>query len=219
MKNKIIGNKIKRTKEEKFWQGDFGEAYRKRNDFNADQIDRHYLKIWGVKRSDMNKSFLNDLKINNILEVGCNTGNQLQLLEKQGHKNLSGTEINANVVKIAQQILPNTKIIDGSIFDLPYGDNSFDLVFTSGVLIHINPNDISSALKQIYRTAKKYIWGFEYYSEEYKNITYRGHKNKLWKTDFCKLYLDSFPDLKLVKKKFYPYIANKNVDIMFLLEK
>ena len=95
----------------------------------------------------------------------------------------------------------------------------FDFVFTSGVLIHISPDDISSVLDEMYRCTRKYIWSFEYYAKEYTPINYHGHKNLLWKTDFSKLFLSRFGDLELVKEEHFKYAQNDNVDTMFLIQK
>ena len=51
-------------------------------------------------------------------------------------------------------------------------------------------------------------------------VNYRGSNNLLWKTDFAKLFLDRFPDLKLVREERYPYLEDKTlVDQVFLLKK
>ncbi|GAE87794.1 hypothetical protein [Acetivibrio straminisolvens] len=93
------------------------------------------------------------------------------------------------------------------------------MVFTSGVLIHISPDNINRVLDEIYRCTKEYIWGLEYYADEYTEINYRGNDNLLWKTNFSKLYLDRFPELELVKEEKFKYLNNDNVDVMFLLRK
>ncbi|MBU4487944.1 MAG: methyltransferase domain-containing protein, partial [Candidatus Omnitrophica bacterium] len=110
-------------------------------------------------------------------------------------------------------------IIHGSAFNIPFKDDYFDLVFTSGVLIHIAPTDIKLVMEEIYRCAKRYIWGFEYYSDAHTPITYRGHANLLWKADFSKIYLSLSDDLRLVKEKHLKYADSNNVDTMFLVEK
>ena len=92
-------------------------------------------------------------------------------------------------------------------------------MFTSGVLIHISPSYIKKVITEIHRCAKNYIWGFEYYADAYAQVPYRGKKNMLWKTDFAKLYLDSFNDLTLVKERKMKYLYDQNVDAMFLLKK
>jgi len=71
----------------------------------------------------------------------------------------------------------------------------------------------------MYRVSGKYIWGFEYHNAEYVEIDYRGNKDKLWKGDFKQLFLDRFPNLKLVKAESYKYSQSENRDEMYLLEK
>ncbi len=208
------------TLQEKFWAEDFGEEYTDRNLYNTPQLlDEFYGKLFGVARSAMNQEFLGDLQINNILEAGCNTGNQLNLLQHQGFKNLYGIDIQPYAVAKAKEFTKGINIIEGSLFDIPFKDNYFDLVFTAGVLIHISPDDIVKAMREIYRTSKKYIWGYEYFKEEYEPIEYRGNTDRLWKGNFRKMYQELFPDLVLVKEKFYPYLEGGNVDTMYLLEK
>jgi ubiquinone/menaquinone biosynthesis C-methylase UbiE len=103
--------------------------------------------------------------------------------------------------------------------DIPFKDKTFDLVFTSGLLIHIAPRDIKKVMSEIYRCTKKYIWGLEYYSAKYVEINYREHNNLLWKADFSKLYRDTFTDLEMVREERLRYTYDSNVDSMFLLKK
>src|SRR3989338_11165642 len=208
------------TQQEQFWQGQFGADYTERNNYDPAALDAFYHQTWGVTRSAMNDEFLKGLPINNVLEVGCNVGNQLHLLQTQGYKNLYGIEIMEYAVERAKQLTKGINIVQGSAFDLPFKNNYFDLVFTSGVLIHIHPDDVKKAMAEIVRVSKKYIWGFEYFAETLTEIKYRDHQDRLWKTNFSNLYLDLFPVLALVKEKKYPYAANaRQVDAMFLLEK
>jgi hypothetical protein len=62
-------------------------------------------------------------------------------------------------------------------------------VFTSGLLIHIHPQDIKAVMKGIYRCSKMFIIGNEYWHNEFKEVPYRGKKNMLWKADYANLYL------------------------------
>jgi hypothetical protein len=59
----------------------------------------------------------------------------------------------------------------------------------------------------------------EYFSESLEQVSYRGREGLLWKTDFCKLYLERFPDLRLVQQRRYPRRDGANQDVMFLLER
>ena len=158
-------------------------------------------------------------KTSKILEVGCNVGSQLHALQGLGFTSLVGVDINRQALEVAKKNLIGIDVLLASAFDLPFKDNYFDLVFTSGVLIHISPKDILQALKEIVRVSKKYILGLEYFNEEYLEVEYRGQKDMLWKTDFAKLYIDNFQELELLKEKRIKYLTDENIDTMFLLEK
>jgi len=211
----------KMTQQLKKWSGDFGKEYTDRSIYGPKELDIFYKNMWGVKRSEMNEEFLFEIKknVSSILEVGANVGNQLALLQSTGFKNLYGIEIQGYAVEKAKELTKGINIIEGSAFDIPFKDGYFDMVFTSGVLIHIAPSDINTVLDEIYRSSKRYIWCFEYYADKYTEIGYRGNKNLLWKTNFCELFLDRFKDLALLKEKKFRYVDNDNVDSMFLLEK
>lgn len=168
----------------------------------------------------MNSKFIGDFDRDiKILEVGSNVGNQLLCLQEMGFNNLYGIELQDYAVELSKSRTKRINIIEGSAFDIPYKDSYFDLVFTSGVLIHINPSDISMTVKEIYRCAKEYIWGFEYCADKYTEILYRGHKDLLWKTDFAKLYCEQFTNLELVQEEPFKYLNNDNITSMFLLKK
>lgn len=205
-----------KTEQEEFWKGEFGDEYTLRN---AGDWDAFYRKQWGVTRTELNNEFLSDLsKDARILEVGCNRGYQLQILQNQGFNNLWGLEINTKALQIARED-KTLNLIEGSAFDIPFKNDFFDLVFTSGLLIHIAPEHLTNIMDEIYRTSKSYIWGFEYYSEECVEILYRGHKNRLWKNNFVEIWQQRFPNLKLIKQQKIPYLDNDNIDMMYLLKK
>ena len=211
---------MKDTKQQTFWKSSFGRQYTDRSTLTPAEVDKLYLAVNGVKRSTVNKNFLGGLKLNSILEVGCNVGNILRMLKKADYGNLYGIEIQPYAVGKAHQIAPELNIIEGSAFDIPFKDGYFDLVYTSGVLMHIHPRDIKKALREIYRVTKKYIWGFESTADAYEEVEYRGNASCFWKANFVQMYLDLFPDLKLIKKQTYLYKKDKNkIDTVFLLKK
>ena len=211
----------KKTEQIDKWANVFGKEYTDRNLYNPQELDEFYKKTWGATRTELNEEFLSflDKDKTKILEVGSNVGNQLLSLQSMGFKNLYGIEISKYAVEKSKERTKDINIICGSAFDLPFKDEYFDLIFTSGVLIHISPKNIDFALDEIHRCSKKYIFGFEYYADEYTEIEYRGNKNMLWKANFCRMYLDGFKNLKLVKEKKLKYVDNNNVDSVFLLEK
>jgi len=208
------------TEQMKIWNGTFGKKYTIRNPKTVKEMDAHYRKCYGKTRTEMNSEFLDGIdRSARILEVGSNIGVQLMLLQKMGFNNLYGIELQWHAVEKSKRKTKNINIIQGSAFDIPFKDNFFDLVFTSGLLIHISPKDINGVLDEIYRCSRRYIWGFEYYADRCTEIVYLGKSNLLWKNDFAKLYTKRFTNLKLKKEQRVKYLDSNNVDSMFLLEK
>ncbi|SRR6266498_3522078 len=211
------------TKQEEFWLGDFGKQYTERNSRTDEEWDDFYKKTWGIAKLQMNELFIGYLPKNyKILEVGCNYGLQLRGLQRMGFDQLYGIELQSHAVEKAKELTSGINIIQGSGFDIPFKDNFFDIVCTNGVLIHIAPDDLGRFMDEMYRCSKKYIWGFEYFSEDVTSVTYRGNDSFLWKADYARIFVDRFSDLKLVKKEFYPYVAEREkgiADCMYLLEK
>ncbi|ABN53433.1 MAG TPA: methyltransferase domain-containing protein [Hungateiclostridium thermocellum] len=207
--------------QEKTWAGQFGKDYTDRCTFSPEELDSLYKREYGISREEMNTRFLSGLGLENkrILEVGCNVGNQLRMLQRMGFNNLYGIELQQYAIEKAKALTKRINIIHGVADDIPFKDGYFDMVFTSGVLIHISPGNINRVLDEIYRCSREYIWGFEYYADDYTEVNYRGHESLLWKTNFPKLYLDRFPELELVKEEKFKYLYNDNVDVMFLLRK
>lgn len=208
------------TRQLKVWTGKFGKEYTERNIFTPAAQDALYRRRYGVTRTALNKKFLKGIAVSSrILEVGSNVANQLVCLQKSGYRALYGVEPQGYAVERAKQLTRGINIIRGDAFDLPFKDNYFDLVYTSGVLIHINPRDIKQALREIYRCSGRYIWGFEYFADEHAGIPYRGRRDLLWKADFAKMYRAEFKDLVLVREERVKYLDNDNFDTMFLLKK
>lgn len=207
------------TKQTEHWAGKNGDAYVDRNPRSTTEMESLYREEFGMPRSAMNTDFLGDLdKELSILEVGANVGVQLELLRQQGFRELLGIDINRNAIAEAKKLHPEVKIQEASGLEMPFEDNSFDLVYTSGVLIHIAPQDIARFISEMHRVSRKYLWGFEYYAPEYTEILYRGERGLMWKTDFAALFLSQFSDLKKVKEKTYT-MPDGNINQMFLLEK
>ena len=211
---------MKETEQIQQWAGEFGKQYTDRNFMTLDEMENLWKGNYGFTRSYMNELFLNEIPLDvKLLEVGSNVGNQLLCLQKAGFKNLYGIELQWYAVEMSKSRTKHINIVQSSAFDIPFKDQYFDIVFTSGLLIHIAPNDINNVLDEIYRCSKRFIWGAEYYYDQYINVVYREKNALMWKGNFSKMFLDRFKDLYLVKEEFMKYLNNDNVDVMYLLEK
>lgn len=211
------------TKQMELWLGQFGEAYTSRNTFSREGIDQKYAEIFGVTRSGMNAGFLESMDRGiRILEVGCNIGMQLEILREMGFTQLYGIELQRQAVDAARQRLAGVDVIQGSAFDLPFRDGWFDLVYTSGVLIHIAPGDLPTAMREMVRCSKRFIWGFEYHADVITEVPYRDRTACMWKAPYAKLFQEYSGPLHLLKEEKYTRLIGEEtgkVDAMYLLEK
>lgn len=203
------------------WAGEFGKQYTDRNTLSPDELDLEYRKRYGTTRTEMNGLLLNEIDPpTSILEVGCNVGNQLLLLQKMGCRELYGIELQNYALRILRIRSRAIEVAQGTVSRIPCQSERFDLVFSSGLLIHVHPNNLEAALRELYRCSRRYISGFEYYAEECSEVTYREHRSLLWKADFARMYLERFRDLELIKEMRFKNADNpSNLDSMFLLEK
>lgn len=213
----------KHSKQSQAWSSEFGKEYTDRNKMTIEEMDALHEEQLGISRTDMNYQFLGYMDRNiKILEVGSNIGLQLQFLQRAGFKNLYGIEISPYAVEVSKATTKGINIIQGFAQDIPFKDNYFDLVFTSRVLIHINPDELHSIMREMYRCTMSFIWGFEYFSYEIKQVKYREAKETsdlLWKANFPKIFGDFFPDVRLIKEMHFKYLQNDNEDVMYLLRK
>lgn len=209
-----------KTEQIRTWTGDFGREYTDRNTYSPKEVDELYRRQYGITRTRLNETLLEGVRPDaRILEVGCNVGTQLLVLKQMGFTNLYGIEIQGYALERARHRLPEATLVEASAFAIPYRDRFFDLVFTSGVLIHIDPSDLPVALAEIHRCTRQWVWGFEYYAPETTEVAYRGHKSLLWKTDYARAYVQHFQDLELVREDRFRYLENENVDTAFLLRR
>ena len=162
---------------EDFWRGAFGTEYTERNspDYKA------RIPFW--------QHIVDATGCTAFLDVGCNKGFNLQALRAINPQfELSGVDINPGALRIAQ----------GEGFDVVecpadgvvevFGHRAAQLTVTSGVLIHIAPEDLLSVMTAIRDVTSQYVLAVEYESPDEREIEYRGNAGKLWARPFGKLY-------------------------------
>jgi len=140
------------------------------------------------------------------------------MLQKLGFTNLYGVELNKKALEIAKERNPKVVFANSSIEDYEPNEK-YDLVYTAGVLIHIHPSALESIIRKIVNLTNRYVFGFEYYSDNLIEIKYRDHSNVCWKQNFPYLFKRLFPTIKIVKKEKFYYKDQDLVDIGYLLRK
>jgi SAM-dependent methyltransferase len=104
-------------------------------------------------------------KEDSILEIGCNTGRNLNHLWQAGYKSVRGMEISEHALKrlrIEYPYLATTPVDVGpaELSIQKYDSKSVDVIFTMSVLEHSHP-DSRCLFKEIARVARKYVLAIE----------------------------------------------------------
>ena len=91
-----------------------------------------------------------------VLDAGCGEGFSLNklMLNKIGIK-IEGVEQSKEAIALGKKLFSKANIKQGSVYELPYKDGSFDLVVCTEVLEHLE--DPQKALSEIIRVSKKNI--------------------------------------------------------------
>jgi ubiquinone/menaquinone biosynthesis C-methylase UbiE len=198
------------------WLTEFGREYTERNTYAPAEIDEEYVKKYGITRTELNRLTLLDyVKLDeSVLEVGANNGGQIKLLNEHNGfcGSLRGIDCNRRATEESEY-----PIDVGEAEELPYDNGEFDLVYTSGLLIHIPEAALDRVLDEIIRVSKRWVWGFEYYSDRRREIPYRGYRNVLWTDDYARYY--ERKGLRRVAEVRVRYVDSPAVDAMYLFEK
>lgn len=181
-----------KTEQEIFWAESFGDEYIERN--KSEQL------------LASNTAFFADIfrrtgHVRTIMEFGANIGMNIRSIRQiLVDAELSAVEINKKACEQLKNHI-NGKLHNCSIFDY-CPERKYEFVFTKGVLIHINPNELDGVYRKLYETSSRYICVAEFYNPTPMTIPYRGHENRLFKRDFAGEMLDKFQDLRLIDYRF-----------------
>jgi pseudaminic acid biosynthesis-associated methylase len=182
-----------KTGQEEFWAGEFGSAYIQRNAGSA---------LLASNISFFSKALRTAHRLKTCIEFGANIGMNLRALQLLfPAQEQYAVEINADAVSELAKVIPSTNITHGSILDFKL-ERTFDLALIKGVLIHINPDFLPAVYESLHRAAARYLLVCEYYSPSPVSISYRGHRDRLFKRDFCGEILDRYRDLSLIDYGF-----------------
>jgi pseudaminic acid biosynthesis-associated methylase len=160
-----------------FWRGDFGSEYLARN--RVQWRDR--VPFW--------RRIIETTGATSVLDVGCNAGwNLLALREVNPELMMSGVDVNQQALKEAAGHGFDVMESPADKIHELFAPGSCDLAVTSGVLIHIAPEDLRAAMQAIVDVSSQYVLAIEYDSGEEREIDYRGNTGKLWARPFGRLY-------------------------------
>ena len=133
--------------------------------------DRHYYDEAmknireRFRRNNFDFSFVQG---KSLLDAGCGNGRYAVALKLLGFEKVVGLDRSDENIATAEKRLKASGIKDvtfqkGSVLNIPYPDNSFDSVFSNGVLHHTD--DMEKGIKELLRVLKSEGKGFLYVIE------------------------------------------------------
>ena len=202
------------TEQEAFWAGDFGTNYIERNTPSPQNIAGAVARWTQILQRTTKLPA-------SVLELGCNIGINLRAVHSLlPAAKLEAVEINPAAAQIVRE-WGKAEVHEGSCLEFS-SKRQYDLTFTAGVLIHINPEHLPSVYDLLYRASSRYICVAEYYSPTPMEVSYRGHEGRLFKRDFAGELLDRYADLCLQGYGFFYHrdpLVQADDSTWFLLEK
>jgi ubiquinone/menaquinone biosynthesis C-methylase UbiE len=86
-----------------------------------------------------------------ILDLGCGTGYDMHFFKEHGYVNAVGLDISLEALRFCQENL-NKNLIRGDAIELPFSNNSFDIVLALDIIEQLSDDDV--ALKEQLRILK-----------------------------------------------------------------
>ncbi len=121
-----------------------------------DTIAKSYDELYGEEQLNKWKIIEENLdfsKFSNALDVGCGTGLITIRLADRVHS-VVGLDKSAEMIKLAEP-RPNITYITADALDVPFDNNSFDLVVSVTVMQDVGKENWDKFISEIHRVTKK----------------------------------------------------------------
>ncbi|MFH0883558.1 MAG: class I SAM-dependent methyltransferase, partial [bacterium] len=136
-------------------------------DFTPDEYSDETLKIL---RDRFNRNEISIEGIEHALDDGCGGGRYTHALHALGIPKVAGVDISPEAIELGKTRINGAgnsiEFRQSSVLDLPFPDESFDFVFSNGVLHHTESTE--KGLEEIYRVLKPggQVWLYLYGGKE-----------------------------------------------------
>ncbi len=143
-----------------------------------------------------------DLKNLNVLDVGCGLGGPCRMLADEFNCNVFGIDMSHEFIRTAQklseiiQINGKTEFVQGDALNLPYEDNSFDVVWTQHVQMNIE--DKETFYSEINRVLNNN--GTLIYYDIFKNVNDDIYYPVPWANDESISFLGTIENMETILK-------------------
>lgn len=135
-----------------------GKKSQKAKLYNAEEGYNQYANIYekdvpflNTFEKDVVFEMLGIISGKNVLDAGCGTGRSAEFLARFG-ANVAGFDLSEKMIEICRKKFPSKDFKVGSIENIPFDDDYFDLAISTFVIVHLK--DLSKAFDELYRVLK-----------------------------------------------------------------
>jgi ubiquinone/menaquinone biosynthesis C-methylase UbiE len=131
--------------------------------------------------------FLSSLKFDSVLDVGCGFGRVTKLIDQRFDcSRIVGIDLSEYQIANARKYAGdrNIEFNTGNVLNMRFSDESFDLVFSCTLLMHISPRKVRRAISETVRLSRRYVINVDWYEADYDGP--RAQHN--WCHDYFDLY-------------------------------
>lgn len=120
-------------------------------DLYASSYDENLMYLNSFEKGSLEK-LLGSIKGKRVLDIGCGTGRIIQMLRDAGAK-IVALDISEEMIKAVGQKFPSVECVVGDSDEMPFEDESFDLVLGLFWIVHLG--DLRASFDEVYRVLKK----------------------------------------------------------------
>lgn len=100
---------------------------------------------------DLFLKLVGDIKGKKVLDVGAGTGRIIHNLNMAGGE-VTAVDLSENMLKVLKKKFPRIEAKQGDIEELPFEDETFDVVVATFVIVHLR--ELQDAFDEVYRVLK-----------------------------------------------------------------
>jgi 2-polyprenyl-3-methyl-5-hydroxy-6-metoxy-1,4-benzoquinol methylase len=101
------------------------------------------------------EAIIEPLSADSVLDAGCGEGEALERLRGSLPERIAAIDADPAAVAAVERRFPGVEVSQGSLYDLPFRDSSFDLVLCLEVLEHLK--DPEAGLRELRRVTRRHI--------------------------------------------------------------
>lgn len=140
--------------------------------YDSNRFENSYGKFIDEQERIFLKNILSQKTKAKILDLGCGTG---RFLEFANH----GVDLSPRMIEVAQSKFPTTEIREGSVSNIPFEDDYFDLIYSLHVIMHLDPKITADFLAESHKkTNQNGVLIFDFPSKKRRALV--NYKPKNW---------------------------------------